>query len=142
MPTISVKPLSVIKTNYEGAATEAQRRYGEASKNVVWKEPSKKGQANYVAKMMDETVLARREKGIDGVSDEDVRKAMLEKGAPVLASRMKNASQKQIDGYAVIREALDGLTVPDRTGDWEANIDNIQKKVVKAMVDAAAEKYK
>lgn len=135
--TIKVKPLATIKKNYEGSASEAARRYKEAIPGVSWHDRALEGQDLYETRMSDPAVLARRNTGIETVTDVDFRDAMTKKGAPVIASRMKDASDKQSRGYAPIRAAIDGMTIPDKTDDVDANIDNILKPIVHKMREAA-----
>lgn len=137
MPTIRVKPLSEIEANYKGSASEAQRRYVQAIPRMVWQENAIAGQDLYVSRMSDPAVLARREEKIREVSDSEFREAVQEKGANILASRMGAASSKMAQGYAPIRQALEGLSIPERTADPMANIDNRLKPVVDAMRRAA-----
>lgn len=137
MPNIRVKPLSEIEANYRGAASEAQRRYGQAIPRMVWQENAVAGQDLYESKMSDPAVLARREEKIREVSDAEFRKACTDKGASILGSRMSAAASKMSAGYAPIRSALEGLSIPDRTADPMANIDNRLKPVVDAMIKAA-----
>mgnify|MGYP000167911972 CR=1 FL=1 len=135
--TIKVKPLETIKRNYAQAAPEAARRYREAADRISWQSRALEGQDLYEQRMSDPEVLRRRANGISKVSDSEFRQAVKEKGAPVLATRMQQAADKQARGYAPIRAALEGLEIPDKTADPYQNIDNILKKVVRAMRQAA-----
>jgi len=134
---VKVKPLATIEKNYKGAASTAAARYKEAIPRVTWQAESIEGQDLYEERMMDPAVLARRATEIAKVSDTEFRKALLEKGAPVIASRMSAAAPKMAAGYAPIRSALEGLTLPARVADPMANIDARLKPVVQTMIDAA-----
>jgi len=134
---VKVKPLATIEKNYKGAAGTAASRYKDAIPGITWQSEAIAGQDLYEAKMQDPTVLARRETGIAKVSDSEFKAALAAKGAPVLASRMTAAAGKMAQGYAPIRSALEGLSLPPREADPMTNIDNRLKPVVQTMIDAA-----
>lgn len=142
MPTtIKVKSLETIEKNYKGSTSEAQRRYLDEVDNIVWQEFALIGHAKYDKAMSDPTIRERQKKGVAASSDAEIKAGMRE-GGKVLSSRMTAASGKHRTGYAPTRDKLDGLVIPDSTDDYEQNIDNRLKPVVKAMKEAKEEKYK
>ena len=86
---MKVKSQSDIKKNFESSTALVTDRYKTGVKTAAWKDAAKDGQDLYEQMMADPAVLSRREKGIDRVSDEEWRTAAQEKGAPIIASRMK-----------------------------------------------------
>jgi len=135
--TIKVKPLDEIRRHYEAAASTAATRYGEAADRVVWRERALATHDYWVQRIMDPEVHDARREGLAKVSDSEFREAMKTKGQPILASRIRAAAPKQAEGYRPIREALDGLEIPDKGPDPYENVDNILKPVIRAMRRAA-----
>lgn len=134
---VKVKPLATIEANYKASAPRATKGYKESIPGVVWNAPSLAGQGLYEERMMDPAVLAKRATGIADVSDTEFRKALLEKGAPIIGARIAAAAPKMATGYAPIRSALVALTLPERVADPMANIDNRLKLTVQTMIDAS-----
>jgi hypothetical protein len=132
---VKVKPLDQIKKNYTGAAPIAAARYRDAIPTITWQDPALKGQKLFEEQMMKAEVLKRREAKIKKVPDTEFRKALEEKGAPVLSSRMAAAADKQVSHFAPYRAALEAVTLPDRTADPLTNIDNRLKAIVSALVE-------
>lgn len=121
---MKVKPQSEIKKNYEQSTAIVTDRYKQGVKAADWKDAAKDGQDLYVQMMSNPTVLARREKGIDRVSDEEWRTNTIDKGAGVIAARMKNASTKQASRYEPYRTALEAMDLPAKTADPATNVAN------------------
>lgn len=121
---MKVKPQSEIKKNYEQSTAIVTDRYKQGVTSADWKDKAKAGQELYVQTMQNPTVLARREKGIERVSDEEWRKNTIDKGAGVIASRMKNASGKQSSRFEPYRSALESMDLPAKTTDPATNVAN------------------
>jgi len=134
---VKVKPLAQIEKNYRDASGTAASRYKDSIPGITWQAEAVAGQELYEERMSDPSVLARRETGIAKVSDAEFKKALTEKGAAVIGARMRAAAPKMASGYAPIRSALEGLTLPARVADPMANIDARLKPVVQTMIDAA-----
>jgi len=134
---IKVKPLEEISKHYKEAARIAETRYKDAIPRIEWRERAEAGQDLYEIKMKKDEVLKRRLERIKEVTDEEFKKALLEKGAKRIRDGMELAVDKHRKRYKPIRDALDGLEVPDKTDDWEKNIDEILKPIVKKMKEAA-----
>ena len=136
---VKVKGLDQIKRNYQGSASTAASRYREAAPGVAWQEAAVEGQGLYEERMRDPAVLSRREKNVKKVSDSEFRAALVEKGAPILASRMTGAADAQSSGYAPYKSALEAVDLPARTSDPMSNIDARLKPIVAALVAKKAE---
>ena len=121
---MKVKSQSDIKKNFESSTALVTERYKTGLKGASWKENAKAGQGLYEQMMADPNVLSRREKGIERVSDEEWRKAAEDKGAPVIASRMKASSDKQVSRFEPYRAALESMSLPPRTADPATNVAN------------------
>jgi len=129
-----VKSLEKIKANYKGAASVAATRYKEAIPGIAWQAAAIDGQELYEARMSDPAVLERRSKNIAKVSDSSFQGAMEKKGAPVISSRMSDAADKQAANFAPYKAAIEAVSLPDKTADPMANIDQRLKPIVEALV--------
>ena len=136
---VKVKAESEIKKNYEDSTALVPARFEAGVRSATWKTEALAGQDLYVEQMTRPDILARREAGIDKVSDESWRRDTITKGKAVIGSRMKAASQKQLEGYRPYREALQAVELPARTSDPMQNLINRAGAVVQAMVDKKAE---
>lgn len=121
---MKVKSQSAIKKNFEASTALVTQRYKDGLVGATWKEEAKDGQDLYEQMMSDPAVLARREKGIDRVSDEEWRQAATNKGGPIIAGRMKDSSAKQASRFEPYRNALEAMTLPPRTADPATNVLN------------------
>ena len=121
---MKVKSSSEIKKNFEQSTAIVTERYKSGVSDAQWKDSAIQGQDLYVQAMQNPTVLARRSKGINKVSDEQWRTSATTKGAPVIAQRMKDASGKQASGFEPYRVALENMTLPSRTTDPAQNVAN------------------
>ena len=135
---VKVKSEAEIKTNYEASTALVPQRYEAGVKVASWKDPSIAGQSLYEEQMRRQEILARREAGINKVSDETWRTQTINKGKNVIASRMKDASGQQVAGFRPYRSALEGLTLPPKTTDPMQNLINRAGAVVDVMVKTKA----
>lgn len=127
-----------IEQAYRSAIPVVSGRYKtgvEGTQN--WKQAAIDGQGLYVQKMQDTSVLARREKGLNKVSDADWKTGALNKGVSRIGPGMEAGAAKQSAGYEPIRAALESVNLPPRTADPMSNIDNRVKPIVQAAIQAA-----
>lgn len=136
---VKVKSNSEIKQAYEESTATVPRRFKAGVSTAEYQAPALAGQDLYVEQMQRPEILARRAKGIQNISDTEWRKATIDKGATIIGARMKAASQKQVDGFAPYRTALEGVTLPPRTADPMANLMNRAGAIVQALVDKKKE---
>lgn len=123
---------------YKDAQARVPARYKKGVERVVdFKERSIAGQSRYVEKMSMADVLARREKKTADMPDDEWKRKASTLGAERIARGMAANEEKRTRNYEPIRSALDGLSVPDKVVDVDANIDNILKPVVHTMRKAA-----
>ncbi len=121
---MKVKPQSEIKANYEMSTGTVTPKYTAGVARGEWKDPALAGQGLYTQMMSNPSVLARREKGINKVSNEEWRAAAKDKGAGIIAARMKLASGKQATNFEPYRTALEGISLPAKTADPATNVIN------------------
>ena len=136
---VKVKPESEIKKNYEDSTALVPARFEAGVKTAEWQDPSIRGQDLYETRMRDDTVLKRRAKGIEKISDESWRTNTIKKGKPIIGARMKDASDKQVANYRPYREALLSVDLPAKVADPMQNLINRAGAIVQALVNKKAE---
>lgn len=135
---VKVKSESEAKKNYEDSTALVPGRYAAGVNTATWQGPAQAGQGLYEEQMRRAEILQRRSTGIGKVSDAQWKSAAITKGQNVIGSRMKAASQDQVDGFRPYRSALEGLTLPAKTADPMANLLNRAGAVVDVMVKTKA----
>lgn len=136
---VKVKPESEIKKNYEDSTALVPARYEAGVKTAEWQGPAIAGQDLYEEQMRRDEILRRRESGINKVSNESWRTDTITKGRPIIATRMKAASDKQVAAYRPYREALISIDLPARTSDPMQNLINRAGAIVQALVNVKAQ---
>jgi len=131
---VKVKSIDKARRNYKGAASTAAARYKESISDIDWKGPALEAQALYEEQMSNPAVLARRASGIEKTTNEQMKAAMMAKGAPVIGSRMAAADGAWGSGWSPYKAALEAVDLPAKTGDPMTNIDQRLKPIVAALV--------
>ena len=87
---------------------------------------SDSAQANYVEAMQDEAVLARRQNKLRNLSEEDLNKAMREKGASAYAKGTSSGAEKWLRNASPYLDEIDNIKqgLPPRGRDAEQNVIN------------------
>ena len=125
-----------IKKSYTASIPAVSGKYASAvgkTSGVI--EAAKRAESLYAQKMQEAIANRSREKGLDKVTDEDWRKAALEKGAARIGPGMAAAVNKQAAGYEPYRSALSGYELPARTADPMTNVNQRVGGVVQLMVN-------
>ena len=136
--TIRMPSAEDIDKAYTDSTGRVPARYGAAAARVTdFKESSGGGQKLYEQKMSDAAVLARRKTAIDNMPDNAWNKGVAEKGIKRIAEGMRLGAAKRRTNYEPIRGKLDGMALADKTADWETNVDNNVKAVIRAQKEAA-----
>ena len=102
-----------------------------------WKGSAIAGQTLYEQQMQNTNVLQRRARALEKVSDADWKSKAANLGSVRIADGMRQGADKQAANYEPIAAALRSVTLPSRSADPMANIDNRVKPVVRAMVEAS-----
>ncbi|GAI75076.1 unnamed protein product [marine sediment metagenome] len=92
------------------------------------------GEDNYAAGVSNAVANRSRAKGLEKVSDADWKKAAKEKGAPRIVSGMKAGEGKYSAGMSKNLSVIESVTIPPRTQDGMANIDNRLKPIAAALM--------
>lgn len=126
-----------IQQRYTSAISVVPERYKNGVEGTTdWKQRAIDGQNLYVQKMQDQSVLARREAGLQKVTDADWKTNALSKGVQRIGTGMTAGAAKQAANYEPVRKAMESLTLPARVADANTNIDNRVKPVVAAAKNA------
>lgn len=136
---VGVKPETEIKKNYERSTALVPERFEAGVKRAIWQAPSVAGQALYEEQMRRDEILRRRLRGVERVSDEQWRVDTVQKGKNIIAQRMLDASQKQVDGFRPYREVLLATDLPPRVADPMQNLMNRAGAIVRALSDKKRE---
>jgi len=133
---VKIKSLDAIGKAYKDGATRAPQAFAEAVKTTSGVIEAAKASEDLYAQKVQEAIANRsRVKGLEKVTDEDWRKAALDKGVARIGAGMQAAVEDQKKGYAPYHAALSGLSLPARTADGMANLTNRAGAVVKTMID-------
>lgn len=135
---VKVKDRATREKNYRAAIAQVPSKYRDAvSKTTGVIDAAVRAQGLYEEMMRRDEVLRRREQGLRKVTDADWQRAALDKGAARIGPGMEAGATKQVANYEPIAQALEALSLPDRSADPIANIDNRVKPVVLAMKKAS-----
>lgn len=132
---VKVKDLATSKTKYTNSADNAAVSYRASIDGIVWKDPAIQGQTLYEQKMADPNVLARRRKKIEKVSDEEFKQSLRDKGANRISAGMKAGANKWEKNWAPYKSALEEVSLPAKTADPVANVQNRVIPIVLKMVE-------
>ena len=141
MAVVKMPSSSDIDRAYKEGAGRAPSRYKDAvSKTTGVIAAGVAGQKLYEQRMSDPKVLKRREEKLSKVTDSEWQKKATGLGAERIGRGMLENADKRAKNYEPIRSGLDGLSIPDRVADTDANIDARLKAVVHKMQEAAGKR--
>ena len=133
---VDTKSLEQTRANWEGAIGRVPAAYSAGVTNA--KDVIAKGIAAedlYAARTQEAIQNKSRAKGLAKVSDEQWRAAALEKGAARIGTGMNAAKQKFATGMSEVLATIQSVTLPPRTSDPIANVDNRVKPIVAALAN-------
>ena len=135
------KTLEEALRNFEAALVYIPARYEAGVKKADWYTPASSDQAekNYADAVSKAIAEKRRQNAIKKLSNDVWVKAAVEKGARIIADRIRIALPKWKENFgAVYSKILDLLPrLPPKTLDWRANINNRLVPVVETWRKAA-----
>jgi hypothetical protein len=133
---IRIKPLAQIQANYEQSGTRAATNYrAGVERNSDWHERATSDEAEQLfAARMQEAIASQRRQGKlrEKTSQAEWKSRAMDKGASAIGPAIAKSGAKMADGYAPVRQALEGVTLADKTADWRQNLQNVEK-VIEAM---------
>jgi hypothetical protein len=98
-------------------------------------EKSKAAEDTYAAGVADAVARKARLKGLEKVSDADWKEAAKSKGGARIGQGMTAGTGKFASGISEVIGVLQGISLPNRTIDPEANVDARVKPIVRALHD-------
>jgi len=129
------------RANFEAAVAYIPDRYRAGVEKADWHTPAKSDQAekNYADAISKAVAEKRRQKAIAAMSNEDWKRAAIEKGAPIIGDRIRTALDKWLANWGPIYDAVASkvATLPPKTIDWRANINNRLVPIVETWKKAA-----
>jgi len=135
---VKIKSASEIDSNYKGAIGRVPEAYKKGVQRTTdWQEraSSESAETNYAAGVSEAAAAKRRQKAVSQVSNAEWQNAAANKGATRIGTGMTAGAEKRARNFEPYRSAIEGTSIPDRTTDPIANVDNRVKPIVQALVD-------
>jgi len=136
-----LKSKAEARANFEAAVAYIPSRYEAGVKKADWQTPASSEQAekNFAAEMSKVISEKRRQAGVKAVSNADWQNAAATKGAPIIGDRIRAALGKWEAEWGPMYDQVVSTvgTLPAKTTDWRANINNRLVKVVETWRKAA-----
>ena len=138
---MGMKTLQEARANFEQSASVVQQRYTLGVQRADWHSGavSDSAESNFNAAMSKALANKTRQAKIRQLSNQDWQNGAIEKGAPIIGTRMKAAAPKYEQRFGPIYAEVQRVvpTLPSRTIDPMTNIDQRLKKVVQTWRTAA-----
>ena len=126
-----MKTRAEAKENLEAAIAFIPDRYTKGVEKADWITPAKSDQAekNYADGISKAVAEKTRQKAIARLTNDDWKRAAIDKGAGVIGERIRGALDKYDSNFGPIYEAVQAKVkaLPARTVSWR---DNITKRLV------------
>ncbi len=136
-----VKTKEEARANFEAAITYIPDRYAAGIRKADWATEAGSDQAekNYAANVQKAIANKSRQKAVKKVSNTDWQNAAIEKGAPIIGDRIRLAMDKWASNWGPMYDQVVTKvgTLPAKTTDFRANINNRLVPVVEAWKKAA-----
>jgi hypothetical protein len=136
-----LKSKAEARANFEAAVAYIPSRYEAGVKKADWQTPASSEQAekNFAAEMSKVISEKRRQAGVKAVSNADWQNAAVTKGAPIIGDRIRAALGKWEAEWGPMYDQVVSTvgTLPAKTTDWRANVNNRLMKVVETWRKAA-----
>lgn len=120
------KPLSEARANFDAASATVRPRYEAGVKRGEWEDATVSQQAedNYQTGLAEATAANRRQTGVREVGDAGWRAGALDKGAPIIAQRMRESADKYATNFEPVYNAIVSTVraLPARTLDVQQNV--------------------
>ena len=127
-------PVSEVRKRLEEAIPKIADRYKVGVQNAEWQRPTLAQAENYYSALDKIKAEDRYRKGVSATSDEAWRKGAIEKGAPILPTRLRDALPKWEREWGPLYENVKKVAsaLPPRTGDFRANVMNRVIPIIEA----------
>jgi len=138
---MALKDVADARAGLEEALPLIPTRYQRGIERARWKEAaaSDAAEKNFADAMSKVVSEKRRKKGIDKISDEEWKAASINKGAPIIGDRVRQALDKYEQNFGEVynKAKAEFERLPPKTTDWRANINNRLVKTVEAWKKAS-----
>lgn len=135
------KTLEEARANYEASISYIPDRYSAGVRKADWAGPAggDAAERNYASGVGKAVADKTRQKAVRAVSNADWQNAAVTKGAPIIGERIRMSIDKWATnfGTAYSQVVTKVGTLPPRTTDFRANINNRLVPVVEAWKRAA-----
>lgn len=129
------------RANFEAAIAYIPDRYRAGVSKADWHTPAKSDAAekNYADAISKAVAAKKRQRAIAEMSNEDWKNAAINKGAPIIGDRIRTALDKWAAEWGPLYDQVASKvsTLPPKTLDWRANINNRLVPVVETWKKAA-----
>lgn len=116
------------KANFEAAIGYIPDRYKSGVAKADWLTPAKSDAAekNFADGVSKAIAAKSRQKGIAKLSNDEWKAAATNKGAPIIGDRIRGALDKWAANFGPIYDQVQSkvASLPAKTTDWRANINN------------------
>lgn len=134
---VKVKPVNLVTQRWEQAIGQVPARYTagvQAASDVIAR--SIAAEELWAEAMRKAIERQARAKGLQGLSDEDWRRAALQKGATRIGGGMRAALDEYREKIGKVLDVIAGISLPDKTTDPEQNVINRVVPIAKALREA------
>ena len=135
------KTLEEARAHLEAAISYIPDRYKEGVQKADWATPAKSDAAekNYAEAVGKAISQKKRQKSISAMSNDEWKTAAVDKGAPIIAERVRQALGKYSANFAPVYSQVVSkvAALPPRTVDFRANITNRLTPIVETWKKAA-----
>jgi len=131
---VETKSLEQTRKRWEAAHGRVPGAYKEGIQAAKdWQGPAIAAEELWAAKVAEAAAAKRRARRIAEVTNEQWKTAAAEKGSARIGPGMAAAKEKYAKGMAAVLETIRNVSLPPRTTDPMANIDNRVKPIVAAL---------
>jgi len=135
---VKVKSATEIDAAYRqgiGRAPEAYKKGIQRTSDWSEKASSEAAESNWSAGVQEAATAKRRQRAVANVSNAEWQNAAANKGASRIGPGMQAGADKRTRNFEPFRNAIEGVSLPDRSQDPMANVDNRVKPIVEALVN-------
>lgn len=138
MQMVKIKSSAEIAKKWDEAIGRVPGAYKSGvAATTDWAEKATSDEAEnlYKEKLAESMAAGRRQKALGAVSNEEWKKAAVDKGSARIGAGMSAAKGKRTSNFEPYRSAIEGVSLPPKTADAMANIDARVKPIVNALVE-------
>ncbi len=136
-----LKTADQAKANFQASIAYIPARYSAGVQVADWLTPAKSDAAerNYADGVGVAVANKSRQRAISNLTNEDWKSAAVQKGAPIIGTRIQGALDKWMAAWSPMYSRITALvpTLPPATIDYMTNINNRLVPVVRAWKQAA-----